>query len=202
MRKLFAQLILLGDSTAQSSDISILDRIKYAGQVIAKLAPIAFILDQFTWWFGENKQFGTFMCIALVINAAVGAWMHLKNRSFTFLNFFFRNGLMIAVVSVTYIMLEMLRYTAGDNVAGEIFKVVIQLMSLLYPTSKVIKNIFILSKGKYPPEFIMRKIYNFEKNGDLEKLFSSKAEDLIDIAGFEEEKQKLLKNEKGMDGDS
>lgn len=202
MKKLFAQLILLGDSTAQSSNILFIDRVKYFGLVFSKLAPVAFVLDLVRWWFGENKQFGTFMCIALFINAAVGAVMHLKNGSFTFPKFFFRNGLMIAVVSVTYIMLEMLRYTAGDNVAGEIFKVVIQLMSLLYPTSKVIKNIFILSKGKYPPEFIMRKIYNFEKNGDLEKLFSSKAEDLLEVEGFDDHKKQLLNNEKDMGCDS
>lgn len=78
------------------------------------------------------------------------------------------------VVSAIYIMLEMLRYTAGDNLAGEIFRVMIQVVALLYPTSKVFKNVYIITEGKYPPEFIMQRLYNFEKNGDLSKFFQSK----------------------------
>lgn len=192
MKKLFAQIMLLGDATAYDSQMSMVDKIKYSGLVFAKLAPIAYALNQFEWWFKENHQFGFFMCMALTINAVVGAWMHLKSGTFTFQSFFTRNTVMIFVVTLTYFMLEMLRYSAGDNIAGELFKIVIQVMSLLYPTSKVLKNIFILSKGNYPPEFIMRKIYNFERNGDLEKLFSTKAEDLADVAGFDEHKNEIL----------
>ena len=71
-------------------------------------------------------------------------------------------------------LLEMLRYTAGDNIAGEIFRVTIQIITLLYPTSKVLKNVYIITDGKYPPEFLMNKLYNFEKNGDLNGFFKTK----------------------------
>ena len=79
------------------------------------------------------------------------------------------------VIVCSYIMLEMLRYTAGSNIAGETFRVIIQTLTLLYPTSKVMKNLFLISSGKFPPEFLMKKLYNFEKSGDLTAFFSTQA---------------------------
>lgn len=150
----------------------------------------------FNWWFNENKQFGQFMCIALIANLIIGAYMHKKSGTFCFKAFILKNLELAFIISVTYLMLEMLRYTAGDNLAGEVFKVLIQVMTLLYPTSKVLKNIFIISKGKYPPEFIMRKLYNFEKNGDLERLFSTKKDDDKELdLEFEKYKLDLKKQE-------
>ncbi|MDM1529034.1 hypothetical protein [Myroides odoratimimus] len=154
--------------------IKLSDRADYYLSIIYRIAPIAFVLNLVSWWFNENQQFGQFMCIALIVNMIVGAVFHFKNRSFSWFTFFKRNMYMVGAVSVVYIMLEMLRYTAGDNLAGELFKVMIQITTLLYPTSKVLKNIYIMSNGKYPPEFIMKKLYDFEKNGDLQAFFETK----------------------------
>jgi hypothetical protein len=162
-----------------SAPPTIYDRMKYIWECLLAFAPIAFILDQVSWWFSENKQFGTFMCMALVINMAVGLAYHLKKGSFQFKSFLKKNLEMVGVIIVVYIMLEMLRYTAGNNLAGEIFKVLIQVTTLLYPTSKVLKNIFIMTGGKYPPEFLMNRLYNFEKNGDLSEFFKSKKDEEI-----------------------
>lgn len=186
MKRLLAQVMLLADY----DNVGIGDRIKYVLNAILHFAPIAIVLDLFNWWFTENRQFGTFMCIALIINLIIGAYMHKKSGTFCFKQFIIKNSELAFTITVTYVMLEMLRYTAGDNLAGEIFKILIQVMTLLYPTSKVLKNIFIISKGKYPPEFIMRKLYNFEKNGDLEKLFSTKKDDDREL-DLEFEKYKL-----------
>lgn len=172
MIKLFARLILL---TAPQPSIN--ERLKYILDWILHLAPVIFVLDLVNWWFKENQQFGTFMCIALLINLIVGVYFHLKQGTFQFKHFMFKNVEMASVIIGVYIMLEMLRYTAGNNIAGEIFKVLIQVTTLLYPTSKVLKNIFIITGGKYPPKFLMDKLYNFEKNGDLSEFFKSKKED-------------------------
>lgn len=186
MKRLLAQVMLLADY----DNVGWGDRLKYVWNAVIHFTPIAIVLDLFNWWFKENHQFGTFMCIALIINLLIGAYMHKKSGTFCFKQFIVKNVELTFVVIVTYAMLEMLRYTAGDNLAGEIFKILIQVMTLLYPTSKVLKNIFIISKGKYPPEFIMRKLYNFEKNGDLEKLFSTKKDDGKEL-DLEFEKYKL-----------
>ena len=169
---------------------NIWDRVKYTWSIFIHFAPVAFVLDLVNWWFTENKQFGTFMCIALVMNLAVGAWAHIRAGTFCFKQMIVRNLEICAVVIIGYIMLEMLRYTAGNNFAGELFRISIQVMTLMYPTSKVFKNIFIISNGKYPPEFIMKKMYNFEKNGDLSKLFGNKMDEEYLEGLVEEKKQK------------
>lgn len=168
IKKMFYGLILAADH-----GVSLKDRIIYLLLSIAKVAPLAYALDLMNWWFTENKQFGTFLCLAILINMVVGTVKHLQYRTFDFKLFFSRNCIMIFVICIVYIMLEMLRYTAGANVVGEIFKVLIQVTTLMYPTSKVVKNCYILSNGKYPPEFIMKRFYNFEKNGDLSDLFKT-----------------------------
>lgn len=169
IQQILTRITLLSEPCVKWSD-----RIDYYLSILYRLAPIAFLVDIVGWWFSENKQFGQFMCIALFINMGVGIAFHVKNKSFSWGGFFARNGIMILTVSVVYIMLEMLRYTAGNNVVGELFKITIQITTLLYPTSKVFKNVYIMSNGKYPPEFIMKKLYDFEKNGDLKAFFDSK----------------------------
>lgn len=171
MKTLLARIMLL---TYNEADIT--DRIRYLFDLLLKLSPVVFVLNLINWWFTENQQFGTFMCIALLINMGVGVYYHFKKGTFQFKPFIFKNLEMCFVVVVVYMMLEMLRYTAGDNLAGEIFRILIQITTLLYPTSKVMKNVFIITKGKYPPKFIMDKLYNFEKNGDLNDFFKTSKE--------------------------
>lgn len=168
-RKIFARTMLLTDPC-----VSVYDKLDYYVSIVIKLAPIAFILNIVSWWFSENEQFGQFMIVALFINMVVGVVFHFRNKTFSWPAFFKRNCFMIFAVSVVYIVLEMLRYTAGDNLVGELFKVTIQITTLLYPTSKVLKNIYIMSNGKHPPEWLMKRLYNFEKNGDLKAFFNSK----------------------------
>lgn len=172
MERFFARLILISSSQATP-----VEKIGYSLEAIVKLAPVAYVLSMVQWWFSENKQFGEFMCIALIINMGVGVWFHLKAGTFKFPEFIWKNLGMVAIVICGYMMLEMLRYTAGDNLAGELFRVLIQITTLLYPGSKIMKNLFILSNKKFPPEFIMQKLYNFEKNGDLHDFFNNKKDE-------------------------
>ena len=44
-------------------------------------------------------------------------------------------------------------------------------MTLFFPASKGIKSIFIISNGEYPPKWMMKKVYNYENDGDLNELF-------------------------------
>ena len=83
---------------------------------------------------------------------------------------------MIAVLIAAYILLEQLRIVIGDNIIGNGLKVVIQVSTLLYPTSKALKNLYILSNNQFPPAFIMERLYNFEKTGDLNDLYPVKQE--------------------------
>ena len=78
---------------------------------------------------------------------------------------------MTTILFLAYTMLEMLRRTIGDNFISEGFGIIIQISTLLYPTSKALKNLFILSNKQFPPAFIMERLYNFEKTGNLKDLF-------------------------------
>lgn len=77
---------------------------------------------------------------------------------------------MIAVIIFGYTMLEMLKIRMGDNMLAQGFGITIEISTLLYPGSKVLKNLYILSNKQFPPAFIMERLYNFEKSGNLKDL--------------------------------
>ena len=166
LKETLCRLILLVDNRP-----SFTDKIIYFFQVIGTFAPIAYLLDGLNFWFKTNQQFSSFILICLLVNMVVGAFFHNKMGSFNWVEMFKKNILMWVVLIIVYAMLEMLRLTAGNNFVGEGFKILIQVTTLLFPISKVLKNIYILSNKQFPPAFIMDKIYNFEKNGDLNELF-------------------------------
>lgn len=167
LRKIFYTIILFAYDRPSWQE-----KFWYTIKLIMTFGPIAFVLDSFNFWYKDNRQFFSFVIVALLINTIVGVIFHLKMRTFDWVEFFKKNGKMWSVLIITYILLEMLRLTAGDNLVGEGFKVLIQITTLLYPISKALKNIYIWSDNQFPPKFIMDKIYNFEKSGDLKELFN------------------------------
>ncbi|MGZ9736552.1 hypothetical protein [Flavobacterium sp. GNP002] len=168
IKEALCRIILLADNRPTFTD-----KISYFFQVLATFAPIAYLLDGLNFWFKTNQQFSSFILICLVINMIVGAIFHNKMGTFNWVEMFKKNVLMWVVLIVVHALLEMLRLTAGNNFVGEGFKIMIQVMTLLYPVSKALKNIYILSNKQFPPAFIMDKIYNFEKTGDLKDLFDT-----------------------------
>ena len=165
-KKIYYSIILLADTHP-----TYVEKFQYLVKLLMALAPVAYILEGLNLWFITNKQFASFVIICLAINMLVGIKYHLKMKSFRWSEFLKKNSEMMVVVIVVYILLEMLRLTAGTNLIGESFKVLIQVTTLLYPISKALKNIYILSNKQFPPAFIMEKIYHFEKDGNLGDLF-------------------------------
>ena len=170
-KKIYYSIMLLSADSP-----TLLEKLGYLTKLILTFAPIAYVLNGLGVWFNSNTQFFSFVLIALSLNMIVGARFHYKNKTFKWDEFFKRNCEMWSVVIVVYILLEMLRKTAGDNIMADGFKIVVQLTTLLYPISKALKNIYILTGKKYPPKFIMDKIYNFEKNGNVTDLLSKEDE--------------------------
>lgn len=160
-----------------SKDVSLSNRLHYFLEALGKTAIALYLIDQINNWFLENHRFALFLCVALLANIIVGTVFHLKNGTWNFPDFFKKNGIMIFAVCTMYMLLEQLRYTIGDNIAGEIVKATIQAMCLMYPTSKVAKNFFILTNGQFPPPFLMDKIEIFVKTGDLREFFDTLKKD-------------------------
>lgn len=154
------------------------DRLRYIWDAVKVCGPVAFLLDGLGAWFADNHRFVWFVVGAVLINIGYGIYFHIRTASFHWGQLINRASLMIGTILVSYTLLEMLRLTAGENIVGEAFKVVIQVMTLLYPASKTIKQVHILTNGEFPPEFIMKRLYNFEKSGKLEEMFNGKNETL------------------------
>lgn len=151
-----------------------LDRIGYVFNVLAYLMPFGFFVECFDCWFETNKHFLGFVETCIFLNILVGIAYHLKFKTFNFKEFFWRNITMILSVIVVYLCLEMLRLCAPESIVTEYFSALIQITTLMYPISKILKNVYLMTDKKHPPSFIMEKLYNFEKNGRLDDLFDPK----------------------------
>jgi hypothetical protein len=169
IRKLLCDILLIADNHP-----TFLEKVKYFITIVSAFAPVAYFMNEVSSWFHNNQQFVAFVTIAVFINIWVGWVYHTKMGTFSWEFFFKRNGVMIAILIVTYLLLEMLRMTMGPGIVGDGLKALIQVSTLLYPSSKALKNLYILSNKQFPPAFIMERLYNFEKTGNLNDLFPNK----------------------------
>ncbi len=172
MKHLFYSIILVSDSR-----FDITERLIAWIKLLLAFAPIAYILDLFHLWFADNKKFVTLFILVLIANAFIGMWKHHRENAFDWKQFFLKTGEMVIVVIMVYFLLNALGAVAGDNIISDSFEKMIQVSTIFYPSSKAIKSIYILSKGKYPPKFIMEKLYNFEKDGDISELLKKPKKD-------------------------
>jgi len=149
------------------------DKLAYLGKLIATFGPIVALLEALRLWFVSNQTFIGGVILALIINMGVGLWYHAKAGTFSWKAFMLGNIKMFSGVMLMYIMLELLRSAAGATVISESFKIVVQTTTMLWPVSKSLKNLYIIHEKKFPPAFIMERLYNFEKNGNLKDLFDN-----------------------------
>lgn len=164
--KFLSKIALLADDQP-----STWEKLKHIALIISTCGPIVWLSEGVTGWYIVNKQFAGFILVCVICNLIIGAWYHYKMGTFKWEELLKKNTLMITVLAFSYTMLEMLRITAGENFAADGFRIIIQLSSLLYPVSKCLKNLYILSNKQFPPAFIMERLYNFEKTGNIKDLF-------------------------------
>lgn len=164
-KKLLAALTLL-----TSKDIDYIDRIHYFIKSLAVALPISYAINGLNVWFENNEVFFTFLCWALLANIIAGVWKHKKFNTFRWKLFFFRNIEMWLAIILIYPLLEFIRILSGENPATGIMLWFIQVSTLLYPISKIMKNVFLVTHGNFPPKAIMMRLYNFERTGDIRYL--------------------------------
>lgn len=164
--KLLCDIILIADTRP-----TFIEKFKYFAIIISTLTPFVWLTEGLSGWYIANKQFAGFILFCVICNLIIGAWYHYKMGTFKWEELLKKNTLMITVLAFSYTMLEMLRITAGENFAADSFRIIIQVSSLLYPVSKCLKNLYILSNKQFPPAFIMERLYNFEKTGNIKDLF-------------------------------
>lgn len=170
--KKYFNIVLLGDD-----NLTISERLHYLWKSIITFAPIAYLLNMFNLWFEDNRLFFNAVIIFIFVNMVLGAYMHIKRKTFEWFELIKKTMTMVVAVMLTYFILELVLQVAGHNIVTEGFRATLQVATLLYPGSKILKNIFIFTNGEHPPQWMMEKIYNFQKNGDLSAFLKTKKDE-------------------------
>lgn len=163
-------LVLLFSSKAK---ISWHDRLEYFFEVALKSAPFLFLYSFLSGWYNENQLFAIAISTALLANLLIGARFHWIKGSFDLGTMLWKNLEMLVVVTGVYLLLGALSTPLGESVAGLAFKKTIEFITILYPVSKALRNVFILTGGKHPPKFVIQALYQYEKDGKLKDFFDS-----------------------------
>lgn len=175
--------------------IHLRDRVYYFFIAFFKSIPLLMLYSYFSTWRGNNEFFFAGICFALFLNALVGGVYHFKTGTFDIKDFLVGNTMMIFVISVSYISLAILSIPLDESGIGKMFKMSVQLMTLFYPVSKIVKNVFVLTKGKYPPQFVMKALYNYEKEGKLKDFFDEINQGMPHINSDNEQTQNTESND-------
>jgi hypothetical protein len=80
---------------------------------------------------------------------------------------------MLAMILGVYLILRAFGNVMGHNIIGDTYMRVIEFITLLYPGSKVLQNVFILSNGKHPPLFVMKALYAYQKDGKVQQFINA-----------------------------
>ncbi|GJH39896.1 hypothetical protein RCZ04_04460 [Capnocytophaga sp. HP1101] len=129
------------------------------------------LYSYFSVWREQNELFFVGISFILFLNMVVGAVYHAKAGTFNIHDFLMGNATIMLVIAVVYVSLSILSIPINETETGKIFQSSVQFMTLMYPVSKIVKNVFVLTGGKYPPSWIMKALYNYEKKGKLKDFF-------------------------------
>jgi hypothetical protein len=180
LKKIYYSIVLFGASTKvpnfiketfkieeSSFELGLFEKFNYLFKLVLAFMPVAWVLNTFNLWFVDNKIFFQVLVWTIIANIVAGGKVHWDNHTFKLKTLLWKNIEMCIIILFTYPILEGINRITGDNLAGDVFQWAIQIGTILYPGSKAIKNLHIWSNGKYPPAFLMEKIYKFEKDGDV-----------------------------------
>ncbi|SHL02010.1 hypothetical protein SAMN05443634_105147 [Chishuiella changwenlii] len=134
-----------------------------------KLTPIAFLINSAFNWHAENESFLYGLYAVMFINAFIGVLTHRKLKSFDIGEFFKSTLITVVVVFGVYFSLDQIDNSIPDGFLSVAFTSSIQIITLLYPIAKIMRNSFILTNGKFPPEFLIEKLYNYERDGNIKE---------------------------------
>lgn len=136
------------------------------------------LIEGLTSWYIDNQIFMTFVFLSLTIDTILGAYVHYNiNKDFSMrkcLEGLLRKGFSVVA---GYVLFEMVHQIVKDvDFIAIYFKVLLQLMVLLYPTGSAMGNLSIITKGKFPPIGWMKKLDKFSNDVDLETFKTKKDE--------------------------
>lgn len=136
------------------------------------------IVETFSGWYIVDEKFMLIVFIAVALDHALGSIVHLFfKKDFSIkLNI---KGLFIKLTGciVGYVLFIMIHEIIKDEAfIAKYFKMVIQMMVLIYPAGSAILNLHIVTGGKIPPKWMIDRVTNFQNTGDIEQFKFNKDE--------------------------
>lgn len=151
--------------------IHLRDRVYYFFIAFFKSVPLLLLYAYFSTDREQNAIFYASIGMVLLLDMLAGAWYHFKKGDFDFVDLFKGTITKMLLVAIAFISLSILNIPLSRTDVGRAFEITIQMISLLYPVKDIVKNLFVLSNGKFPPEFFMKALYNYEKSGKLREFY-------------------------------
>lgn len=151
--------------------IHLRDRVFYFFVVFFKSVPLLLLYAYFSSDKEQNAIFYAGISVVLMLDMIAGAWYHFKKGDFDFVELLKGTIFKMAIIAIAFISLSILNIPLSRTDVGRAFEITIQMISLLYPVKDIAKNLFVLSNGKFPPEFFMKALYNYEKSGKLREFY-------------------------------
>lgn len=138
---------------------------------VALCSVVVWLAENFGLWFTDNSIFATGVLAVILCNMIFGGYVHhVRYRDYNWKTLLTNTIEMIIILLVSYFVLEIVLRVAGESTVSSVFRITIQVSTVLYPGSKILKNVYVYSRGEYPPKWVMSRIYNFNKNGNLQEL--------------------------------
>lgn len=147
------------------------DRLKYFCQAIWLSFPFIVVYNHIINWHNSNSFFIESASIIIGINALFGGISHWKQGTFSWKEMAVKNFMIVFIVLSAYLVLDKLFSFFHSTFAGDMLKSSVSFMTLMYPASKFMTSSFIITNGKFPPEFLMKLFYSYEKSGRLKDFF-------------------------------
>lgn len=147
---------------------------------VSKLSFVpAFLIYGFsriTDWYIMNEWYMSAVLIVVAIDHGLGTWVHwfIKKDWSTKENL---KGLFtkVTMAMLGYIIFELMYVIITPvEMVSDYFRVVIQLMVMLYPGLSAMGNMSVITKGKFPPIGWINKFSQFNQSGDLNELKTTK----------------------------
>ncbi|MGV0847455.1 hypothetical protein ACTS9T_12920 [Empedobacter falsenii] len=160
----FTPIILLFTSKIKLTEK---ERIGFFIESFFKLAPIAFIVNSAFNWHNEHEAFLYGLYGVLFVNAIFGICTHAKLKTLDIGEFAKSTLITIVVVSGVYFSLDRVNNSIPEGFLSIAFTSSVQILTLMFPLAKILRNGYILTNGKFPPEFLIEKLYNYERDGNI-----------------------------------
>lgn len=167
--KLFSVPIILLYSIG--TGITYWDRVKYFFQAVWISFPFIVIYNHISGWHDANVLFVESASIIIFVNMIFGGVSHWKQGTFSWWRLGLKNFYIVCIVLCTYLVLDKLFGFFADTFVGGMLKSSISFIVLMYPASKFMASLFIVTNGKFPPMYLMKLFYSYEKSGRIKDFF-------------------------------